>query len=148
MQHLNINMNLIRHIPLSAGFLLTCSVLAQEVPKQTLCPLMVDDEIDIEEFVVFKGMKVFMCCGSCKETWDKNPEYFAVVCQEQAPQLKAVASKKVKPLKQLFCPVYADVRVHPKSLSIEHEGRTIYFSKKRAVSRFKANPKKYLKNLP
>ena len=133
---------------LFAGFLLACSALVQEAPKQTLCPLMVDDEIDLEEFVVFKGVKVFMCCGSCKETWDKNPEYFAVVCQEQAPQLKAVASKEIKPLKQLFCPVYADLRVHPKSLSIEHEGRTIYFSKKRAVSRFKANPKKYLKNLP
>ena len=141
-------MKIIKSIHLTAGFLLTCSALAQEAPKQTLSPLMVDDEIDLEEFVVFKGVKVFMCCGSCKETWDKNPEYFAVVCQKQAPQLKAVASKKIKPLKQLFCPVYANMRVHPKSLSIEHQGRTIYFSKKRAVSRFQANPKKYLKNLP
>ena len=141
-------MKIIKSIHLLLCFLFACSVQAKETPKQTLCPLMVDDEIDLEEFVVFKGVKVFMCCGSCKETWDKNPEYFAVVCQEQAPQLKAVASKEIKPLKQLFCPVYADVRVHPKSLSIEHEGRTIYFSKKRAVSRFKANPKKYLKNLP
>ena len=108
---------------------------------------MVDDEIDIEEFVVFKGVKVFMCCGSCKETWAKNPEYFAVVCQKQAPQLKAVASKKIKPLKQKFCPVYIDTRVHPKSLSLKHKDRTIYFSKKRALARFKANPEKYLKNL-
>jgi len=141
-------MNLIRRLLLSAGFLLVCSAMAQEAPKQTMCPLMVDDEIDLEEFVVFKGVKVFMCCGSCKEMWDQNPEYFAVVCQEQAHQLKAVASKEIKPLKQLFCPVYANHRVHPKSLSIEHDGKTIYFSKKRAVSRFKANPKKYLKNLP
>ena len=141
-------MSFIHQILFTLSFLLTCSVQAKEVPKQTLCPLMVDDEIDVEEFVTFKGVKVFMCCGSCKETWVKNPEYFAVVCQKQAPQLKAVASKKIKPLKQLFCPVYANHRVHPKSLSIEHDGKTIYFSKKRAVSRFKANPKKYLKNLP
>jgi len=141
-------MKIIKSILLTAGCLLVCSALAQEAPKQTMCPLMVDDEIDLEEFVVFKGVKVFMCCCSCKEMWDKNPEYFAVVCQEQAPQLKAVASKEIKPLKQLFCPVYASHRVHPKSLSIEHEGRTIYFSKKRALSRFQANPKKYLKNLP
>jgi YHS domain-containing protein len=133
---------------LSLEELLAFSALAREAPKQTRCPLMVDDEIDMEEFVVFKGVKVYMCCGSCKETWAKNPEYFAVVCQKQAPQLKAVASKEIKPLRQLFCPVYANMRVHPKSLFIEHEGRTIYFSKKRAVSRFQANPKKYLKNLP
>jgi hypothetical protein len=29
--------------------------MALEAPKQTLYPLMVDDEIDLEEFVVFKG---------------------------------------------------------------------------------------------
>ncbi|MBC8347174.1 MAG: hypothetical protein O3A82_12535 [Verrucomicrobia bacterium] len=133
---------------LSLEELLAFSALAREAPKQTRCPLMVDDEIDMEEFVVFKGVKVYICCGSCKETWAKNPEYFAVVCQKQAPQLKAVASKEIKPLRQLFCPVYANMRVHPKSLFIEHKGRTIYFSKKRAVSRFQANPKKYLKNLP
>lgn len=141
-------MKIIKSILLLLCILLACSASAKEASKQTRCPLMVDDEIDVEEFVTFKGVKVFMCCGSCKETWVKNPEYFAVVCQKQAPQLKAVASKKIKPLKQLFCPVYANHRVHPKSLSIEHNGKTIYFSKKRAVSRFKANPKKYLKNLP
>jgi len=141
-------MKIIKSILLLLCFLFACSAPAKEASKQTRCPLMVDDEIDVEEFVTFKGVKVFMCCGSCKETWVKNPEYFAVVCQKQAPQLKAVASKKIKPLKQLFCPVYANHRVHPKSLSIEHDGKTIYFSKKRAVSRFKANPKKYLKNLP
>ena len=123
------------------------AVTLQAAPKQTLCPLMVEDEIDEEEFILYKGVKVFMCCGSCREMWAKNPDYFAVVCQEQAPQLKAVASTKIKPLKQKFCPVYTDTRVHPKSLSLEHKDRTIYFSKKRALARFKANPEKYLKNL-
>ena len=141
-------MKAILRILLGTSFLSICTAMTQPVQKQTTCPLMVDDEIDPEEFVIFKGVKVFMCCGSCKEAWLENPEYFAVVCQEQAPQLKTVASKKIKPLNQLFCPVYANLRVHPKSLSIAHEGRTIYFSKKRALSRFKANPKKYLKNLP
>ncbi len=69
---------------------------------------------------------------------------FLLACSALAQQ----APKEIKPLKQLFCPVYANHQVHPKSLSTEQEGRTIYFSKKRAVSRFKSNPKKYLKNLP
>ena len=116
-------------------------------PKQTLCPLMVDTEIDEEEFIIYRGVKVFMCCGSCKKIWGQNPDYFALVGTKQASQLKAVASKTIKPMRQLFCPVYTDTRVHPKSPSIEYKGNTIYLSKARAVTRFKANPAKYEKNL-
>ena len=130
-----------------AAFVLGIAVAAQAAPKQTLCPLMIEDEIDEEEFIIYKGVKVFTCCGTCKKMWTQNPEYFAVVCQKQAPQLKAVASTKIKPMKQLFCPVYSDTRVHPKSLSMEHKGQKIFFSKKRAMDRFKANPTKYEKNL-
>ena len=130
-----------------AAFVLGIAVTAQAAPKQTLCPLMIEDEIDEEEFIIYKGVKVFTCCGTCKKMWTQNPEYFAVVCQKQAPQLKAVASTKIKPMKQLFCPVYSDTRVHPKSISMEHKGNKIYFSKKRAMDRFKANPAKYEKNL-
>jgi len=129
------------------AFALGVAVTAQAAPKQTICPLMIEDEIDEEEFVIYKGVKVFTCCGTCKKMWAQNPEYFAVVCQKQAPQLKAVASTKIKPMKQLFCPVYSDTRVHPKSISMDHKGNKIYFSKKRAMDRFKANPAKYEKNL-
>ena len=50
-------------------------------------------------------------------------------------------------MKQLFCPVYTDTRVHPKSPSMEYEGKKIYFCKDRAKSRFEGNPAKYAKNL-
>lgn len=120
----------------------------QGADKQTLCPLMIEDEIDVEEFVTYKGVKVFVCCGTCKKMWVQNPDYYAVVSKKQAPQLAKVASKEIKPMKQLFCPVYADTRVHPKSPSIEHNGKKIYFCKTRAVTRFKSNPAKYEKNLP
>jgi|TARA_Y100000739_G_scaffold149697_1_gene129150 YHS domain-containing protein len=120
----------------------------QGADKQTLCPLMIEDEIDVEEFVTYKGVKVFVCCGTCKKMWAQNPDYYAVVSKKQAPQLAKVASKEIKPMKQLFCPVYSDTRVHPKSPSIEHNGKKIYFCKTRAVTRFKSNPAKYEKNLP
>ena len=48
---------------------------------------------------------------------------------------------------QRFCPVYSDTRVHPKSPSMEYKGKKIYFSKERALTRFKSNPAKYEKNL-
>ena len=138
---------LISKVPVMAAIMVGFVVNTQAAPKQTVCPLMIEDEIDVEEFLVYKGVKVFMCCGSCKKMWTQNPDYFAVVGQKQAPQLAAVASKDIKPMKQQFCPVYTDTRVHPKSPSIEHNGKKIYFCKTRAVTRFKSNPEKYLKNL-
>ena len=122
-------------------------VTTQAAPKQTLCPLMIECEIDEEEFIIYKGVKVFTCCGTCKKLWKQNPDYYAVVSIEQAPQLKAVASKTIKPMAQKFCPVYTDTRVHPKSPSMEYKGKKIHFSKERAVTRFKSNPTKYEKNL-
>ena len=130
-----------------ATFFVGFVVTTQAAPKQTICPLMIEEEIDEEEFLTYKGVKVFTCCGTCKKMWKQNPDYYAVVSVKQAPQLAAVASKTIKPMKQQFCPVYSDTRVHPKSLSMEHKGQKIYFSKKRAMDRFKANPAKYEKNL-
>jgi len=36
------------------GFVVT----TQAAPKQTICPLMIEDEIDEEEFILYKGVKV------------------------------------------------------------------------------------------
>ncbi len=122
-------------------------ITAQAEPQQKFCPLMVEDPIDADEFVTYKGVKVYTCCGSCKVLWRQNPDYFAVVARAQAPQLAAVAPKDIKPLAQLFCPVYTDRRVHPKSLALVHNGRTIYFSRERARERFQENPDKFLQQL-
>jgi YHS domain-containing protein len=130
-----------------AAFFVGFVATTQAAPKQTICPLMIEEEIDEEEFLIYKGVKVFTCCGVCKKMWKQNPDYFAVVSVKQAQQLAAVASKTIKPMKQLFCPVYNDTRVHPKSLSMEYKGKKIFFCKKRAMDRFKANPTKYEKNL-
>ena len=130
-----------------AAFLTGIAVTTQAAPAQKMCPLMIEDEIDEEEFVVYKGVKVYTCCGTCVKLWKQNPDYYAVVSVEQAPQLKSVISKDIKPMKQLFCPVYDDTRVHPKSPSMEYKGKTIYFCKERAMTRFKDNPAKYEKNL-
>ena len=131
-----------------AAFAVGLMVTAEAAPAQKICPLMIEDEIDEEEFVVYKGVKVYTCCGTCKKMWAQNPDYYAVVSIPQAPQLKAAASKDIKPMKQLCCPVYKDTRVHRKSPSLEVEGKKIYVSKSRAVTRFKANPAKDSQNLP
>ena len=50
-----------------------CSPMAQE---QKLCPLMIEDEVDPEEFVEYKGKKIYMCCGSCVKKFKKDPDYY------------------------------------------------------------------------
>ena len=129
------------------AFFMGVVVTIQAAPKQTICPLMIEEEIDEEEFITWKGVKVFTCCGTCKKMWKLLTHYYAVVSVKQAPQLAAVASKKLKPMKQLFCPVYSGTRVHPKSPSIMYKGKKVYFCKERGVKRFENNPEKYFKNL-
>lgn len=133
-----------------AVLMLGLTASAADLPKQKMCPLMIEEEIDLEDFetVNYKGVKVLMCCSTCKKMWGQNPDYYAVVSTKEAPQLAKVASKDIKPMKQLFCPVYTDTRVHPKSPSMEYQGKKIYFCKARAMKRFEANPPKYAKNLP
>ena len=116
-------------------------------PRQKYCPLMVEDAAEMDTYVEYKGVKVYLCCSSCKRQWNENPDYFAVVSVKQAPQLKAVANEEIKPLVQKFCPIYTDRRVHPKGPSLMHKGKKIYFSKVRALERFKTSPDRYLKNL-
>ena len=83
-----------------AAFAVGLMVTAEAAPAQKICPLMIEDEIDEEEFVVYKGVKVYTCCGTCKKMWAQNPDYYAVVSIPQAPQLKAVASKDIKAMKR------------------------------------------------
>ena len=51
-----------------AAFLMGIAVTSQAAPAQKICPLMIEDEIDEEEFVVYKGIKVYTCCGK----YEKN----------------------------------------------------------------------------
>ena len=44
-----------------AALFLGIAVTTQAAPKQKLCPLMIEDEIDEEEFIIYKGVKVFTC---------------------------------------------------------------------------------------
>ena len=60
---------------------------AADLPKQKICPLMIEEEIDLEDFeiVVYKGVKILMCCSTCKKMWAQNPDYYAVVSVKEAP---------------------------------------------------------------
>ena len=78
--------------------------MAQE---QKLCPLMIEDEVDPEEFVEYKG-KIYMCCGSCVKKF-KRIQITVKLTSNLLPQIeKSLLNKKVKLIEQKFCMVYED----------------------------------------
>jgi len=119
-----------------------CSGIAQ---NQKLCPLMIEDEIDPEEFVEYKGKKIFMCCGSCVKKFKKDPDYYAKLTSKFIPQIdKSLLDAKIKFIEQKFCMVYPDRVISPKSYSYEHAGKKYYFWSSTAIRKFKAKPDFYI----
>ena len=119
-----------------------CSPIAQE---QKLCPLMIEDEVDPEEFVEYKGKKIYMCCGSCVKKFNKDPDYYVRLTSNLIPQIeKNLLNKKVKLIDQKFCMVYEDRVVSPKSYVHEYNGKKYYFWSSTAVRKFKAKPDFYI----
>lgn len=118
--------------------------------SQTLCPIMIDDEIDEEEVLVYKGKEVFLCCGGCVKAWEKNPDYYAKASLEVSgdkkllPQLKGVDLSHVKLMKQRFCPLRKTAIVGPESPFVMYQGKKIYFFKERDIARkWKRDPNAY-----
>ncbi|MFT4547043.1 MAG: YHS domain-containing protein [Verrucomicrobiales bacterium] len=128
---------------LAAGLALTAFTAVAE-DTNTICPIMVEDEVDDEEFSEYEGKKVLFCCTSCKKSFDKNPKYIIKIALDSLPQFKGMEEElklsEVKLLDQKFCPMYSDSIVTPDSPSIEYKGKTIYFFKKRAVDKWEKDP--------
>lgn len=51
--------------------------------EQTMCPVMVM-AIDKNIFTEYRGKKVYFCCPSCKEAFEKEPEKYL----DKLPQFK------------------------------------------------------------
>ena len=134
--------NVITYTDKSINQFLGCSGIAQE---QKICPLMIEDEIDPEEFVEYKGKKIFMCCGSCVKKFKKAPDYYVKLTSKLLPQIdKSLLDSKIKIIEQKFCMVYPDRVVSPKSYVHEHGGKKYYFWSSTAIRKFKAKPDFYI----
>ncbi len=106
---------------------------------------MIEDEIDPEEFVEYKGKKIYMCCGSCVKKFKKAPDYYVKLTSKLLPQVdKSLLDAKVKFIEQKFCMVYPDRVVSPKSYVYEHAGKKYYFWSSTAIRKFKAKPDFYI----
>ncbi|MEM8953456.1 MAG: hypothetical protein AAGD22_04815 [Verrucomicrobiota bacterium] len=112
------------------------SIFAED---QTICPIMTDTEIDVDEVVDFEGTTIYLCCGSCMSAWEDNPEYYIKVgiVEGLLPQFESVPDslKEVELLEQRFCPFRPETVIGPESPSIEYKGKKIYFFKERDIER-------------
>ena len=112
------------------------------------CPLMIGDEIDLEESVTIQDTKIYMCCGSCVSKFEENAAYYIKASKDlyakfTAKQLAALGVDKVKLLEQKFCPIYPERLINPNSPTAEYKGKTIYFWSTSALRRWKRDPEKY-----
>ena len=89
---------------------------------------MIEDEVDPEEFVEYKGKKIYMWLRSCVKKFKKDPDYYVKLTSNFLPQIeKSLLNKKVELIEQKFCMVYEDRVVSPKSYVHEHNGKKYYF---------------------
>ncbi|MEM9280943.1 MAG: hypothetical protein AAGA96_03890 [Verrucomicrobiota bacterium] len=129
-------MKILNFIPL----LFAAIAMTSYAEDQTICPIMLDSEIDEEEFVEYEGVKIYMCCTSCTTAWEDNPDYYLKVAIEEGvvPQVSDDLKAKVADvelLAQRFCPLRPETVIGPDSPSIEYNGKTIYFFKDRDIER-------------
>ena len=114
------------------------------------CALMLEDDIDPEEYSEVMGKKIEFCCGSCVKAFDKATAYYikavpALADKFSDAEKKELGVDKVTLLEQRFCPIYPDRIVNPESKSIEYNGKTVYFWSSSAQRRWKKDPEGYFK---
>src|SRR5688572_35832 len=57
-----------------------------------MCPVMTDEEIDPNIFVMYKGQKVLLCCQKCRRKFLAEPEKYVANIQGFNPSLISDAS--------------------------------------------------------
>lgn len=107
------------------------------VPKplvQTACPVM-GEPIKKDVVTDFEGGKVYFCCPGCIAKFNKTPnKYLPSLYKQIYPQDG-----------QTHCPVTG--KAADPQVKTEYQGKTVLFSDKDALARFKADPAQYAERL-
>lgn len=140
----------IRNMKIALSTLFIALLIQPALLGAEKCALMLDDDIDPEEYSEVLGKKIEFCCGSCVKAFDKATAYYikavpALGEKFSAAEKKELGVDKVELLEQRFCPIYNDRIVNPESKTIEYNGKTIYFWSSSAQRRWKKDPEKYFK---
>jgi YHS domain-containing protein len=131
----------------SVAFALAAPAHAEELTNK-VCPIMTEDEADVEAKVTYQGKDIFFCCSPCVKQFNKEPDYYVALFQTMK-SVPAVQDMKVtgdvKLLEQRFCPFSEKRLVSPACPSIEYKSVKVYFSKPGHLKSWEADPDKYAK---
>ncbi|MES2597985.1 MAG: hypothetical protein V4662_21810 [Verrucomicrobiota bacterium] len=125
------------------------SVVFAEEPGNKICPIMTEDDADVEAVVSYQGKDIFFCCSPCVKQFKADPDYYVKLFQEMksVPAVQDVkVASDVKLLDQRFCPFSTKRLVGPASPSAEYKGVKVYFSKPGHLKTWQADPDGYAKD--
>lgn len=126
--------------------LLALAPVQAEEPANPTCPIMTEDEADVEAKVSYLGHDIFFCCSPCVKQFKKEPDYYVALFQAMK-SVPAVQEVKVPGdihlLEQRFCPFSEKRLVGPASPSVEYKGVKVYFSKPGHLKTWEADPDRY-----
>lgn len=117
---------------------------SEDETVQTTCPVMEGNPIDKNLFVEYKGKKVYFCCNTCVELFNKDPEKYV----SKLPQFKTdnTAAAAETAAEQTKCPVLGGPI--NKDVFVEYKGKKVYFCCEGCDKTFLADPEKHLAKLP
>lgn len=124
---------------LLSGFLgLALADAEKSTPKaQTVCPMM-GGRINRELFADYNGWRVYFCCPNCVGSFKKDAAKYIEKLQKAGIQLEQTP--------QTVCPVSGNELAN-KDISVEYDGRTIYFCCPACPEAFQKDPAKYFAKL-
>ena len=108
----------------------------QDLKNQVVCPVM-GGKIDSTFYTDIQGQRVYHCCPMCSAKLKADPDKYFKKAAEQGVLFENI---------QTTCPVSGE-KLDNKSVFIDYEGRRIAFCCDKCVSKFKANPTKYLSRM-
>ena len=76
-----------------SGYTLTEEVLSAE--SQTLCPVM-GGKINKDVYADYEGKRVYFCCKSCIDVFNKDPEKYIAALESQGVTLNKVSDLQKK----------------------------------------------------
>lgn len=128
----------------------------QAATVQTTCPVMggaINKDIHVEH----EGKNVYFCCQACVDQFKADPAKYL----DKLPQFQDMAETAGAAVEgagstaqatlagltdQKICPIMGNPI--NTSIYVEHEGKKVYFCCAGCIEKFKAEPEKYISQLP
>lgn len=118
--------------------------------SNTKCPMMIDEDVEAEKEVDFKGNKILMCCGKCEKAWDAASDsakaYWVKAAIEEGvlPQLKGkekeLGLEDIKIQEQKFSAMSFQTIVTPESPTVEYDGKKYFVFNAKEQERWAKDP--------